>query len=121
VTFRVGRDLARRLRVKLRLEPRSVKEFDKGEREHYQKKDDARHQNDDRKGAPRIALKGYVAETERAHHGQGPVKPRDPRKTPAFGVKHYQMKKDREDDDDRDEKKQVLEKRIDVFTKAALA
>jgi hypothetical protein len=61
-----------------RLDPRRIEKLDERERQQHQQIEHAGDHDDDRERPPKVRVEGDVAETQRGHHGQGPIESGQP-------------------------------------------
>ncbi|OPZ03708.1 MAG: hypothetical protein BWZ10_03274 [candidate division BRC1 bacterium ADurb.BinA364] len=117
------RDIRRRFpwsaHTQPRLQPGRVEKTNEQKRHHDQQQHDSRKQHNQAEESAKIALKGDVAEAQRAHHRQRPVQPRDPRVL-ALLHNHQRMEQYRVEGDDRQQQREEAKQRKQIAPRFAL-
>ena len=105
----------------LSFEPGSIKEPYECKRQHYQQKDNAGEQDNDAEHPPSVALKSDVTKAKGAHYCESPIETRYPGVFSPFNVEHDEVKEDRENENYREQKHQILNKRAHILADLCLA
>jgi hypothetical protein len=97
-----------------RLEPRRIEQADEQKRKHDEQQHDPGEEHDDAEQAAGVGRECHVAEAQRRHHDQRPVRAGDPRVALAFEVQLDDVEQHRVEEDEPGKERDVLQQGSDV-------